>query len=595
MKLHSQFLRLHGFYGAEPSVQITLDELALSLECTHRNALNIIRKMEANGWIEWQAKRGRGKRSELIFRIDPEEIAALTMMKAIDRNEIKKVIDDIKTYTNSSKLPERLQGWLMGYFGHHAELDKDNETLDILRLPLRQQLHELDPLRINLLAESFVSSHVFDSLLTLDVETGEIVPHLAHDYDVSDSRKVWTFYVRKDVKFHHGKTLNAEDIIYTFQRLKSYDQPLLYHYVIQSICSIRAVSSTCVEFTLHEANEYFPSFLCTTRASIVPSDLGEEYDSHSGSISKISGTGPFRITEHNTSMCVLEAFSDYFKTRPHLDVVEIIQIPWNLSHEESDISDNSHPLFPIQLGGQAASSQGETEAISHAYVRKLITCNTKKEGPLQDPVIRKKVLSSITWAEIEQSLINNSTTLGNESLHSISGSKKEIDFIQPETDQKTECCTRLVLATIPQYRKDAAAIASQLEMNGYQCLVKIVPVEQFKGPVRMEADLILFSLFIDQDESLRRHDLYLTLSSHVEPALQDIIHKNLLDIQCTRSNKERLKKLNELEQMLINEGMLHILYDKPFETAVLSGVRGIRLGSQGWIDLRHIWFPAKER
>ncbi|WP_139293636.1 SgrR family transcriptional regulator, partial [Mycobacterium tuberculosis] len=45
MKLHSQFLRLHGYYGSEASVQITLDEMAETLECTHRNALNIIRKM----------------------------------------------------------------------------------------------------------------------------------------------------------------------------------------------------------------------------------------------------------------------------------------------------------------------------------------------------------------------------------------------------------------------------------------------------------------------------------------------------------------------------------------------------------------------
>ncbi|WP_211748528.1 ABC transporter substrate-binding protein [Paenibacillus sp. Marseille-Q4541] len=570
MKLHSQFLRLHGYYGAEPSVQITLDELALTLECTHRNALNIIRKMEAHGWIEWHAQRGRGKRSELFFRVDPEEIAALTMIKAIDRHEMKKVMDDIKNYTNSTRLPERLQGWLMGYFGHHSKLDGDNEPWDILRLPLRQQIHQLDPLRINLLAESFVSSHVFDSLLTLNVETGEISPHLAHEYEVSEDRKVWTFYLRKDVKFHHGKTLHAQDVIYTFERLKSYNQPLLYHFVIQSIASVTARSSTCIQFTLHQANEYFPSFLCTTRAAIVPSDLDLDHQDQLGGTGQISGTGPFRVTEHNESMCILEAFPDYFKTRPHLDVVEIIQIPWNLPDQDSSSPEGSDPLFPILLGGSSASKQGRTQAMSRTLVRKLVTCNTEKEGPLQDLKIRKKILSSIKLSEpdyVTKSIPIEQAPLVENHIH-------------------------LVLATIPQYRKDAAVIAAQLEADGYRCRVKIVPVEQFKGPVRMEADLILFSLLLDQDESLRRHDLYLTLSSHVEPALQVMIRKQLTEIEYTKERSERLTKLIELEHLLMEESILHVLYDKPFETTVLPSVRGVRLGSQGWIDLRHIWFPS---
>lgn len=572
MKLHSQFLRLHGYYGAEPSVQITLDELALTLECTHRNALNIIRKMEANGWIEWRAKRGRSKRSELFFRVDPEEIAALTMIKAIDRHEMKKVMDDIKTYTNSTRLPERLQGWLMSYFGHHSKRNGVGEQWDILRLPIRQQIHELDPLRINLLAESFVSGHVFDGLLTSDSETGAILPHLAHDYEVSDDRKVWTFYLRKDVRFHHGKTLHAEDVLYTFNRLKGCNQPLLYHFVIQSIASVTAISSRCVEFTLHQANEYFPSFLCTTRAGIVPFYQDLEQQGPAQNSSKIYGTGPFRITEYNSSMCILEAFPDYFKTRPHLDVVEIIQVPWHIQDQDSELAETSNPLFPVLLGGSSTNYTEATQALSQSLVRKLVTCNTEKTGPLQDPKIRKEVLSSISLSDTEHA-------------H---------EPLNRSRDNHEDSAVPLILATIPQYRKDAAIIAYQLKKNGYNCRVKIVPVELFKGPVRMEADLILFSLLLDQDESLRRHDLYLTISSHVGEDLQKAILTRLQENERTKNPDNRHTKLIDLELMLMEESILYTLYDKPFETAVLPGVRGIKLGSQGWIDLRHIWFSTRE-
>ncbi|MFD2877425.1 SgrR family transcriptional regulator [Paenibacillus rhizoplanae] len=44
MKLHSQFLKLHSQHGGPAEISVTLDELALTLGCTHRNALHVIRK-----------------------------------------------------------------------------------------------------------------------------------------------------------------------------------------------------------------------------------------------------------------------------------------------------------------------------------------------------------------------------------------------------------------------------------------------------------------------------------------------------------------------------------------------------------------------
>jgi len=40
--------------------QLSLDELTQALGCTRRNAQLIIKKLEKEGWIEWQAGIGRG-------------------------------------------------------------------------------------------------------------------------------------------------------------------------------------------------------------------------------------------------------------------------------------------------------------------------------------------------------------------------------------------------------------------------------------------------------------------------------------------------------------------------------------------------------
>ncbi|MNJ03213.1 hypothetical protein D3C73_1634460 [compost metagenome] len=46
-----------------------------------------------------------------------------------------------------------------------------------------------------------------------------------------------------------------------------------------------------------------------------------------------------------------------------------------------------------------------------------------------------------------------------------------------------------------------------------------------------------------------------------------------------------------IEDRLISDHHLHILYEKPMETAYVPSVRGMSFNSQGWIDLRHVWFP----
>ncbi|WFR61548.1 hypothetical protein P9222_24485 [Paenibacillus amylolyticus] len=50
----------------------------------------------------------------------------------------------------------------------------------------------------------------------------------------------------------------------------------------------------------------------------------------------------------------------------------------------------------------------------------------------------------------------------------------------------------LHIATIPQYRRDAQQLASILEQCGYSCTVRTGTMEQFKGDLRLESDLILF-------------------------------------------------------------------------------------------------------
>lgn len=572
MKLHSQFLRLHSRHGGADEASVTLDELAHTLGCTHRNTLHVIKKLAEQGWVSWTPSRGRGRRSSLRFLADAEEIALSSMMQAISSSEIRSAIDGIRGHARSSSLQDTLQGWLLAYFGYHSELRSD-KRIDTLRLPVRQQLHNLDPLYMNLLAESFVSSHVFDGLVARSGGQDRIIPALAHTWDTGEQRTVWTFHLRKDVLFHHGKVLAAEDVVYSFKRMMDSSQRLLYSNIFRDIREVKALNPGTVRFLLKQPNELFLPFLCTSRAAIVPRDLETAFAGSFGR--RPAGTGPFKLVEMNEDLCTLEVFPYYFQGRAHLDRVEILHVPWDISAAQPETGSAFHIVHNPSSGSPAAWSRIHSEY----SVRKFVTCNTKKKGPLSDPLIRAEVLSCLGG------VADNAD--GPDSVENTAESKTAAKAVA------AAAAPALQIATIPQYAGDAETVAAKLTGCGYACHVLSVSPEEFKGPVRLQADLILFSLLRDQDEQLRLFDLYSTMVQHLEPQIRADIEGRLQIIAREPDSKTRAAGFQQIEDSLRQKHQLHILYEKPAETAYLPSVRGVTFNSQGWVDLRHLWFPPE--
>ncbi len=589
MKLHQQFLLLHSRFGGGDSVSTTLDEIAGLLDCTPRNAANIVRSMSRNGWIEWAASRGRGRRSTLGFLARAEDIAAQAMLQAINRKDVARAIGQIKIHRNYSALQEHLQGRLLSYFGHHVETSKDRQ-IDTLRIPIRQPLHTVDPLYMNLLAESFVASHVFDGLVRRSDSGDDIKPGIAHAWDADGTRTRWTFYLRKEVLFHHGKVLNADDVVYTFERLVRSPRRTLYSFIYKQIKSVRALNPTVVRFELEEPNELFLPFLCTSRAAIVPKDLNQLGSYRFGT--EPVGTGPFKVTQMNETVCVMEAFGPCFQGRAHLDRVEIVHVPWAAeamagesggAGEEGIAGEGgADQVSPFHVIPNASSGgSGLSRIHSETTVRKFVTCNTQKAGPLTDPAVREHLFGCLKSGRTGSS--GDSRNGGNGT-----DSKNREKLPQIASGQVP---VRLRVATILPYRDDAVALAEALGRHGYECEVAAVSPEEFKGAIRLESDLILFSLLRDQDAELRLYDLYRTMAEHVD-AHARIDIEGLLSRALREPDPEvRHRGLDKIESLLIRERHLHILSEKPLPTAYLPTVRGVTFNSQGWVNLRTLWFP----
>ena len=59
---------------------------------------------------------------------------------------------------------------------------------------------------------------LFDGLMDYEPGTTELIPDLADKYDISENGLVYTFNLRKGVKFHNGRELTAADVKYSIER-----------------------------------------------------------------------------------------------------------------------------------------------------------------------------------------------------------------------------------------------------------------------------------------------------------------------------------------------------------------------------------------
>src|SRR5499426_4605261 len=73
----------------------------------------------------------------------------------------------------------------------------------------RQDIDTLDPHVTNRAATRKILLQFLDTLVVIDPKDGSVKPGLAEKWDVSPDGKAYTFYLRKNVKFHDGTPFDA--------------------------------------------------------------------------------------------------------------------------------------------------------------------------------------------------------------------------------------------------------------------------------------------------------------------------------------------------------------------------------------------------
>ena len=154
----------------------------------------------------------------------------------------------------------------------------------------------------------------------------EVKPWLATSWKPNAGLTVWTFQIRKGVKFHNGKTLNADDVVASFRQYLSQKTSQILAALPPNMIEPSGVVKTgpySVQFRLKSPNNAFPFLVSQTtyQAIIQPAAIAAKPDTwvSSGMI----GTGPFRLKSQNKQRAELIRNNNYWGGKPPLDGVVI--------------------------------------------------------------------------------------------------------------------------------------------------------------------------------------------------------------------------------------------------------------------------------
>src|SRR5215203_4694630 len=97
---------------------------------------------------------------------------------------------------------------------------------------------------------SDIVNMIQDTLVALDWDGRTPIPYLAKSWTVSRDGKLYTFTLRDDVTFCSGKKMTAEDVVFTFKRLKSPEIKGPFAWRAGNIKELRAPDPYTVEYEL---------------------------------------------------------------------------------------------------------------------------------------------------------------------------------------------------------------------------------------------------------------------------------------------------------------------------------------------------------
>ena len=284
-----------------------------------------------------------------------------------------------------------------------------------------QDIITLDPGRAYEVTNLTVFHAVYETLINVPADDlTALEPGLAESWEISEDALTYTFHLRDGVTFHSGNPMTAEDVRFSWMRLKNIKgNPSFY---ADAIAGVEVIDDLTLEVTLNAPTPAFLSIVTVPAMSVTDSevvkanggtdaedadvtDAGQEYlDQNS------AGTGPFILTSWTPNTeAVMVRYDGYWGVPASLDGVTMRQVNdsttalQQLERGDVDIAYNVEKDLADEVSANADLVLQEGQSLNITYL--AMTPNETLGGPLGNQAARQAVAHAIDYDGISEGLL----------------------------------------------------------------------------------------------------------------------------------------------------------------------------------------------
>jgi peptide/nickel transport system substrate-binding protein len=253
-----------------------------------------------------------------------------------------------------------------------------------------------------------IMQHVYETLFTFDAKAA-LVPMLAESMPkISADGKLYSVTLRKGVKLHNGRELNADDVVASLKRWMEVSPR--GKSVAAQVADISAKGPLAVEISLK--NAYAPLLSQLAMASGMAAIMAKE--SLAQPLREFVGTGPYRFKERRPDQYVLltrfdgyaaraEAASGYGGKRVAMvEELRFVPVPNANTRVEGALAGQFHyaDLLPIEALARLEKAPGKVVPImTPSFGFPYLVFNTR-EGSMAQQATRKAVQTALGQGEM---------------------------------------------------------------------------------------------------------------------------------------------------------------------------------------------------
>ncbi|MBI4789755.1 MAG: peptide ABC transporter substrate-binding protein [Chloroflexi bacterium] len=221
---------------------------------------------------------------------------------------------------------------------------------------------------------------IFSGLVTLDRNLN-VAPDIAEKWDVSGDGAVYTFYLRKGVKFQDGRAVTAQDFKYSLERAAdpATRSPTASMYLgdivgvndklerkANAVKGVQVIDDNTLQITIDARKSYFLAKLALPVAFVV--DKNNVVRDGTNWAQKPNGTGPFKLKEYVPKQRLALVKNDNYYLEPKAQIEQVNFILASGATPFTTMYTNGE-LDVMQIGGNAAV---EVRDPSHALNKDVV-------------------------------------------------------------------------------------------------------------------------------------------------------------------------------------------------------------------------------